>query len=138
MDLVYNKNCFGCGPENPIGLHLNIEWSDQTQIATATFQFTKEHASWHDTVHGGLVGLVLDEVIGWASWYQLQTSTVTARLNIRFRKPVAPYVPLRVDAKVADTGKRHMVGKGSLKTTDDMLLAEAEAVLMIPQTESEK
>ena len=54
--------CFGCGKDNPIGLHLHMKRVDDHCEAVFTPQ--KEHESYGDRMHGGLVTTLLDEVMG--------------------------------------------------------------------------
>ena len=54
-------HCFACGPENPIGLKLGFQIVDGR--AEATFVPRREHQGLAGIVHGGLVGLVLDEAM---------------------------------------------------------------------------
>lgn len=43
---------------------------------------------WLDTLHGGIQGTLLDETAAWVIFRKLQTTGVTSKLEIRYRKPV--------------------------------------------------
>jgi acyl-coenzyme A thioesterase PaaI-like protein len=90
--------------------------------------FREPHQGGPGIAHGGIVGAALDEACGLlATWHRFPT--VTARIAIRFRKPAAINVPLRVSARVtAERGRRIEIA-GELRDGDD-LLAEAEGTFL--------
>jgi acyl-coenzyme A thioesterase PaaI-like protein len=82
-------------------------------------------------VHGGVVGAALDEACGLlATWHRFPT--VTARIAIRYRRPVPINRPLRISARVtADRGRRIEIA--AELTDGDEVLAEADgAFLHVP------
>jgi len=96
-----NQWCFGCGKENPIGLHLTfIEKEDSY---TTTFTPGVQHQGYDGIMHGGLVSTLLDEVMA-GYLHAKGFNAVTARLDIRFRQPTPIGQILQVVAKI--TGKR--------------------------------
>ena len=57
-----DHNCFACGGQNPIGMHLDIVLGDghrehRTGCPTADF------VGWEEKVHGGILATLLDEVM---------------------------------------------------------------------------
>ena len=80
-------NCFACGPENPIGLHLDPADTDGSE-AVARFSPVKHHGGAGVTLHGGLAATVLDEIMVWAGILTHRVLTVTGKMDLRFRKPV--------------------------------------------------
>ena len=93
--------------------------------------FRDEHQGGPGLVHGGIVGAALDEACGLlATWYRFPT--VTARIAIRFRKPVPDNSGLRLSARVTESPGRRIEIAGELRDGDE-LLAEAEgAFLHVP------
>lgn len=79
-------NCFGCSPDNPIGLHL--EFFDDGDYVVSQWHPSKNYQGWIDTMHGGILSTLIDEVCGWVVTRKLQTSGYTVQLNVRFRKAV--------------------------------------------------
>jgi acyl-coenzyme A thioesterase PaaI-like protein len=58
-----------------------------------------------NTLHGGILSTLIDEVCGWVVTRKLQTSGYTVQLNVRFRKVVSTTEPeliikARVDKQV--------------------------------------
>ena len=58
-------NCFGCGVDNPTGLHLELKL--EGDLLTTEFIPERRHEGWPGIVHGGVIGAVLYEVMeNWA------------------------------------------------------------------------
>lgn len=78
--------CFACGRQNPDGLQLPIV-ADGAGARFEKYVIPEKYQGWTGIVHGGIVATLLDELMAWA----VKTkgySTVTAEMNVRFRKPV--------------------------------------------------
>ena len=93
--------------------------------------FGPQHQGGPGIVHGGIVGAALDEACGLlATWHRFPA--VTARITIRYRRPVPINRPLQVTATVdADRGRRIEVS-AELRDGEE-LLAEADgAFLHVP------
>ena len=57
-----NPMCFGCGKNNPIGLHMHFKVDENG----CSSHFTPEpcHQSYDGRMHGGLISTLLDETMG--------------------------------------------------------------------------
>jgi len=79
-------DCFGCCPENPIGLHMEF-YEDGDDIIS--FWNPQEHyQGWIGTMHGGILSTIIDEIAGWVVFRKLQTSGMTTRLDVKYKHPV--------------------------------------------------
>ena len=79
-------NCFACCPTNETGLHMEF-YEDGDDIVSywkpeARFQ------GWINTMHGGMLALLLDEICGWVVTRKLQTTGVTSKMETQYLKPV--------------------------------------------------
>ena len=101
---VDDGNCFACGPDNPIGMHLHFEGADDG--VHARISLAPEFAGWQNIAHGGIAMALIDEAMAHAAGHAGHRG-VTASVNIRFRKPVPLGEPLDVYGKV--TWHRHKV-----------------------------
>jgi uncharacterized protein (TIGR00369 family) len=63
------------------------------------FQPRPEHVGFKQTVHGGLIATVLDEIMVWACAVQTRQFSFCAELNVRFLRPLQP------DEEVLATGE---------------------------------
>ena len=50
-------NCFGCSPNNPIGLHL--EFYEDGDYIVSTWHPEHNYQGWVDTMHGGILSMRL-------------------------------------------------------------------------------
>lgn len=78
--------CFGCAPENPIGIHM--EFYEDGDDVVSFWKPTPDYQGWIDTLHGGIQGTMLDETAAWVVFRKLQAVGVTTKLEVRYRKPV--------------------------------------------------
>lgn len=79
-------NCICCCPTNPIGLHLEF-WEDGDDVLTI-WKPNENYQGWVNTLHGGVISMLMDEVAGWVINRKLQTTGVTSRLEVKYRRPV--------------------------------------------------
>ncbi len=80
-------NCFGCCPDNPIGLHL--EFYEDGEYIVSTWQPGENYQGWVETLHGGIISTLIDETCGWVVTRKMQTSGYTISLNVKFKKAVS-------------------------------------------------
>jgi acyl-coenzyme A thioesterase PaaI-like protein len=82
-------------------------------------------------VHGGLVSAALDEACGLvATWHRFPT--VTARIFVRYRRPVHINRELVVAARVTSSRGRRIHVDGDLREGDDVLAEARCAFLHVP------
>jgi acyl-coenzyme A thioesterase PaaI-like protein len=123
----HDPSCWGCG-DNPNGLRLPLPAAEGLTEYEAYFSFDERHQGGPGLVHGGLVSAALDEACGLlATWYRFPT--VTARMFVRFRKPVPINTELLLRARVDDGSGRRIRTTGSI-TDGDAVLAEARVALL--------
>lgn len=77
--------CFACGRNNSRGLKLKFSLDKENRLATE-FNFTKEHQGFKDIAHGGIIALILDEVMGNLCW-KLGKNAIGAQIEVRFKRP---------------------------------------------------
>ncbi len=78
--------CFGCSPSNPIGL--NMEFFEDGDDIVCFWKPQPQFQGWIDTLHGGIQATLIDECASWVVSRKLQTTGVTAKLEVNYRKPV--------------------------------------------------
>lgn len=78
--------CFGCGPDNAVGLQLEFTNRPDGRLETS-FVPRAHHTGWEGILHGGLMATLLDEAI-MAYLYRNGVNAATAELNVRYLAPV--------------------------------------------------
>jgi acyl-coenzyme A thioesterase PaaI-like protein len=126
----HDPACWGCG-DNPAGLRLPLPEEEGVTRYEATFAFDERHQGGPGIVHGGLVGAALDEACGLlATWHRFPA--VTARIFVRFRRPVPINTPVRVRAEVESTRGRRIRIRGDLDRDGEVLAEARGAFLHVP------
>jgi len=122
--LPHTKSCFVCGLHNLSGLKLDFE-TDGTFVRTR-FAFRPEHAGFKQTVHGGLISTVLDEVMVWACGVQTKRFAYCAELTVRFLQSIRPGQPLTATGEL-EVNRRNKLfeARGELRDQQGAVLATA-------------
>ncbi len=129
MKLIKDNSCFVCGDVNPNGLRLDIQrdgdWGVKTEfIAHDRFR------GWSHYLHGGVIGLIFDELLGWNALY-LGYDAVTARMEVRYRKPIPLGSRVTFHGTLDKQSKRVLELKTHAYLEDGSLAAEGRGTMMI-------
>ncbi|MCM8813492.1 MAG: PaaI family thioesterase [Candidatus Omnitrophica bacterium] len=84
LPLADDRYCFACGADNHIGLHLAFSDAADGRLR-CSFLPKKQHQGYAGIVHGGIIGLILDELMVQALWRTARPA-VTAQFEMRFRQ----------------------------------------------------
>jgi acyl-coenzyme A thioesterase PaaI-like protein len=89
-------------------------------------------------MHGGLVTTMLDEIIGRTA-IASDMWCMTAKLEIRFKKPVPIGAPLKLKGEIVKKSNRMLEGRGEIRLEDGTLAVEAIGTyLRIPDAQMEE
>lgn len=122
MELLDDKYCFVCGINNPIGLKLDFRLEGDTLKTNFTPQ--KIHQGYAGIVHGGVIGLVLDEMLVNLPW-KLGMKVVTAEFTVRLKKPVLVGEELFFSSRILEDKGKIVVVEAEAKKSDGVLAAYA-------------
>jgi acyl-coenzyme A thioesterase PaaI-like protein len=129
LQLVKDRRCFVCGVENPDGLKLKIVY-DGADGVEAEFIAEDRYRGWSDYLHGGVLTLIFDEMLGWLSRY-MGHDAMTARLEVRYRKPVPLGSRLTFNGVLEREIKGLLDIKLWAKLDDGSVVAEGKGRMMI-------
>ncbi len=123
------KSCFVCGHLNSAGLRLRFETDGR--IVRTQLVMQPAHVGFKDTVHGGLISTVLDEVMTWACGVKTKRFAYCAELTVRFHHPARPGVPLVATGElVHDRRGRLFEARADMRDDQNVLLASATGKYM--------
>ncbi len=126
----HDPSCWGCG-DNPEGIHLPRPVEEGAESYGATVRFGERHQGGPGIVHGGIVSAALDEACGLlATWYRFPA--VTARIFVRYRRPVPINAELAIAARVVGESGRRIHVDGELRGGGDILAEARGAFLHVP------
>ena len=124
--LPNTRSCYVCGLENPLGLKLGFHADDARTAAETRFRFRPEFAGFRDTVHGGAIATVLDEVMVWAIGVAVGQFVYCAELTVRYQRPARPGAEVVARGEVTENRRgRLFITHGELRDAEGHLLAEA-------------
>lgn len=81
-----DRECFGCGPDNPHGLKMCFE-SDGTRLRSR-LTLDKRFRGWSNLIHGGVLSTILDETMGWTVISLTGRFMLTKGMQVNFIRPV--------------------------------------------------
>ena len=128
------NHCFVCGPENPIGLHLQFRIEDG--VCRTEFTPESHHCGYDGVTHGGLIFSALDDVM--ANWIFLQgEAAFTAKCDIRYKDNLPTGTAVRLEGRcIKQRGRLVMMEGKMIRQDNDQIVAECEASFMKPAVQS--
>ncbi len=119
--------CFGCGDANPEGLGISFRVGGRR--VTGEFVPRASHQGYPGLAHGGIAAAALDEAMGWAM-YAAGAWAMTARMEVRYRRPLPLGEPAVVTAEVSRDRGRWLHVEGEIRSGSGELLAEGKALFL--------
>jgi len=124
--------CFGCGPDNPIGLKLSFQWDGQT--ARSEFTPGPVHQGWPGVVHGGIIACLLDEASSYAALFA-GMYCVTAEMRVKLTNPAPIDEPLIITSSVIKKTRKLVETRASVSLKDGTQIAEGMGKQMVIKPE---
>ncbi|MEU2715940.1 PaaI family thioesterase [Streptomyces sp. NPDC007205] len=127
---AHYEHCFGCGPGQSHGLHLEARAGDGVSL-TAEFTVQPAHQGAPGLAHGGVLATALDETLGSLNWL-LRTIAVTGRLETDFARPVPVGTTLYLEAEVTAVAGRkiYSTATGRIGGPDGPVAVRADALFI--------
>lgn len=144
--------CFACGPDNPIGLHLDFRIKNQNIYAE--FVPERAHQGYDGVVHGGIIATLLDEAMA-NLLYMQGINCTTGKMEVRYRKPALIGTKIQIMGQILEKRSKYaktmaillnMTDRGQLieefiekqnnvaldlSKATDLIIAEATAIFML-------
>jgi uncharacterized protein (TIGR00369 family) len=100
------NRCFGCGPANPTGLHLEFLLAeDGSAVCLTTVPDAFEGPPRY--LHGGIIATLLDEAMSKAV-RACGFTAMTRQMEIDYLRPVPSGAPIRMEGRVVRSeGRKH-------------------------------
>jgi len=127
MQLIDDGYCFVCGQKNPVGLRLSFSFDGKT-IKTEFIPKT-EHQGYLNIVHGGIISTLLDEAMIKLA-IALGTPAVTARMEVRLRRPLSVGQKITISAEILKDTKKVIEAYARATADDGDMIADAKGKLI--------
>jgi uncharacterized protein (TIGR00369 family) len=123
-----HNRCFGCGPANPAGLHLEfLRAPDGSVVASPVVSAAFDgHPGY---LHGGVIATLLDEAMS-KSVRALGKSAMTRKMEVDYLRPVPSGVPLRIEGRVVRSEARKHWAEAHIVDAAATLLAKASGLFI--------
>uniref|UniRef100_A0A7R9ZHY4 Acyl-coenzyme A thioesterase THEM4 n=1 Tax=Craspedostauros australis TaxID=1486917 RepID=A0A7R9ZHY4_9STRA len=114
-------------------IYRNTDPNDATAVV-GVVQFGKRLDGHPGIVHGGILGLVLDDIFGFGFFALGVRMAVTANLNIDYRAPVPAGSQVKVTVQLEQREGRKLHWKARIESVDgSVLYTEATSLYIIPK-----
>src|SRR5271157_3898664 len=122
------NRCFGCGPANPIGLHLeSLLAEDGTVVCPTTIPGDFDgHPGY---LHGGIIATLLDEIMSKAVRARGLTA-MTRQMEIDYLRPVPSGAQIRMEGRVLRGEGRRLWTEAHILSADGTELARAKGLFI--------
>jgi len=129
-----SRMCFVCGRENPVGLHLSFYEDTEAQCLIAPVTLSEQYQGYPGVAHGGILATILDEVSGRSLnvGQEAEQFWVTAKMEMRYRKPTPTGVPLTAVGWVVRRRRTAAEVAGEIRLPDGTVTAEISALIICP------
>lgn len=124
---LYNE-CFGCGLDNPIGLHLD-DFAFEGGGLAARFHPRPEFTGFSGILHGGIMAALLDETMAWSAMLLERTFVVTANLELKYRQPAPADSEYRVHGTIVERRGRRLRIEATA-TADSVVIAQSAGLFL--------
>lgn len=122
------NRCFGCGPANPGGLHLDFFLAaDLSVVCLPSVAHTFEgHVG---LLHGGIIATLLDETMSKAVRARGFTA-MTRHMEVDFLRPVPSVTPLRIEGRVTRSEGRKHWSEARILNAHGTVLAQSKGLFV--------
>lgn len=129
-----SRMCFVCGRQNPVGLHLQFYEDHEAEQVVVPLVIPDRYQGYPGIAHGGILATILDEVSGRALMMVSEENPfwVTAKLELRYRKPTPTETPLKAVGWVTSRRRRTAEVAGEIRLPDGTVTVEASALVVCP------
>lgn len=126
-------HCFGCGADNPQGLHLRftLDTADpEHPTAHATVQLTELHQGPPGYIHGGILATLCDEAMSKLN-RPLGLLAMTRNLDVDYLRPAPLHTPLSLTARHLRREGRKLFHTVDLRSSSGDLLTHAKGLFIV-------
>jgi acyl-coenzyme A thioesterase PaaI-like protein len=138
----YVPACFGCSPVNPIGMGLQFFNKPGDKHVVTRYVVEKNYCGFPAFAHGGIIGLIFDEVMAYATYNVFEKFGFTKEIQVKYIKPVLIGKKLFIRGwvnKVEEKHKKKYVNmEAELYEGDDetgKLCAKSSGIYVVPPEE---
>jgi len=123
-------HCFGCGPDNPHGLHLHFTLDSDAHTATAPVHLTRLFEGPPGHIHGGIIATLMDEAMSKLNRL-FDVVAMTRHMEVDYLRPAPLHQDLRLVGHHARREGRKLYHRAELLDRDGIVLAQAKGLFIV-------
>lgn len=123
-----NNRCFGCGPANPTGLHLEFLLAPDGSVVSQPV-VPNTFDGHPGNLHGGVIATLLDEAMSKAV-RALGRLSMTRKMNVEYLRPVPSGAPLRIKGQIVSSERRKHWAEATILNAEGTVLAQAKGLFI--------
>ena len=123
-------HCFGCGPGNAQGLHLEFNIDAVAHTSTALVNLTRFHEGPPGYIHGGIIATLMDEAMSKLN-RPLGLLAMTRNLEVDYLRPSPLGKELVLTGHHIRRDGRKLFHEAELRSEDGTVLATAKGLFVV-------
>ena len=128
------RDCLFCGPEHAFGLKLKLRHADGAVVTE--FAVARSFQGYEETVHGGIVSGILDEVMWWAVTLGARQIAMTRKIEVEFLRPMRCEAVHTARGRLAEARHRAFHASGEIEDDSGRVIARGRGLFMPAKTVS--
>jgi uncharacterized protein (TIGR00369 family) len=125
-DHAIPKNyCFGCGPDNPDGMHLKFHLDEERRRFVSNFKLSSRYVGPPAHAHGGIIATILDEAMGKVNKIR-HVVALTKEMTIEYVRPVPLGKQLTVEGRERSVRGRVHTNTAEIRNEKGEVLARSK------------
>lgn len=122
---VIDRECFGCGSENPHGLRMRFA-SNGTMLRSVV-KMEPRFRGWSNLIHGGILSTILDEMMSWTVITLTGRFILTRGMTVAFKRPVRVGAMLTVIGRIKErVDEKRAVVVAEIRDEEGRVCVESE------------
>ena len=123
------NECFGCGKDNPDGMHLDFRFDEAGGRTICDFNLSKRYQGPPAHCHGGVIAVILDEAMGKVNKLR-HVIALTKSMEIEYKRPVPLFTDLTVEGWEEKVEGRAHTNVAEIRNTAGEVLARSRGVFI--------
>ncbi len=117
--------CFGCGKDNPAGMHLKFVYDEKERCFRCRVKLTQRYQGPPGHAHGGIIATILDEAMSKVNKLRSVTA-LTREIKVEYLKPVPLSKPLIIEGKEELVRGRRHLNRAEIRDGEGRVLARGQ------------
>jgi uncharacterized protein (TIGR00369 family) len=122
---IPKNRCFGCGPDNPDGMHLKFRLDETRTTFVCNFKLSSRYVGPPAHAHGGIIATILDEAMGKVNKIR-HVVALTKEMTIEYVRPVPLGKRLTVEGRERSVRGRVHTNTAEIRDEKGEVLARSK------------